>query len=340
MHAGPRSASIIGLFVALMAAALAFSAPAALAAGVQRAIAVQDLHTDRLLDRRGVVGTGIGRDDGGAEVIVFTRRGQIAVPDRLNRVPVDVEVTGPITALGSRPKGKSGKIDPRSRFARPVPIGVSTGNAGECSAGTIGARVKSSSGQVFALSNNHVYALENDAPIGSKVLQPGLYDTGCTFSSQNVFGTLSAFAPITFSTSASNVVDAAIASTTTANLGNGTPSNGYGVPSSTTRNPAVDLAVQKYGRTTSLTKGRIVAINVTLNIGYSSGTARFVNQVVAYSRRRALLKAGDSGSLMVTNNTEARPVGLLFAGDASGKYGIANPIGAVLSQFGVTVDGK
>jgi hypothetical protein len=45
-------------------------------------------------------------------------------------------------------------------------------------------------------------------------------------------------------------------------------------------------------------------------------------------------------STLVTNNSAANPVGLLFAGNSSGKYAIANPIGAVLSQLGVTIDGK
>jgi hypothetical protein len=73
-----------------------------------------------------------------------------------------------------------------------VPIGISTGNAGECSAGTISARVLKN-GAYYALSNNHVYALENDAAIGSGVLQPGLYDTRCNYSSSNVIGNLTAF---------------------------------------------------------------------------------------------------------------------------------------------------
>lgn len=34
------------------------------------------------------------------------------------------------------------------------------------------------------------------------------------------------------------------------------------------------------------------------------------------------------------------PVGLLFAGDSSGKTAIANPIDAVLSAFGITIDGN
>jgi hypothetical protein len=223
-------------------------------------------------------------------------------------------------------------------FPRPAPIGVSTGNRGECSAGTIGCRVKGG-GNVYALSNNHVYALENKASIGSEVLQPGLYDTGCVYNSANVIGKLYKFIPIVFSRGASNKIDAAIASSSPDLLGNGTPGDGYGIPSSTTATPYVDMPVQKYGRTTLLTEGTVTAINVIVNVGYSSGTARFVNQIFVQSST-AFIGAGDSGSLLVTDDPGKNPVGLLFAGTSDGKLAVANPIGAVLSAFDVTIDGE
>ena len=170
-------------------------------------------------------------------------------------------------------------------------------------------------------------------------MQPGLYDTKCAYSATNVLGTLSAFSPVSFSASASNVVDAAIGATTTADLGNSTPAGGYGTPSSATQDASVGLAVQKFGRTSSLTTGTVTAVNGIVDVSYEAGTARFVNQVIVQSSK-AFLKAGDSGSLLVTNNAAANPVGLMFAADSSGKYAIANPIGPVLSQLGVTIDGK
>jgi hypothetical protein len=96
--------------------------------------------------------------------------------------------------------------------------------------------------------------------------------------------------------------------------------------------------VQKYGRTTALTKGTVVGINATVDVGYSSGTARFVNQIVVYSSK-PFIKPGDSGSLLVTYPA-VNPVGLLFAGNASGQYAIANQINDVLGNFGVTIDGQ
>ena len=83
-----------------------------------------------------------------------------------------------------------------------------------------------------------------------------------------MIGTLSAFSPISFSTSASNVVDAAIAATTTANLGNSTPAGGYGTPSSATQAASVGLAVQKFGRTSSLTTGTVTAVNGIVDVAY------------------------------------------------------------------------
>ena len=256
----------LALLALLVAVALSADTSAAGPSGLQRAILAQEQSTERLLDRDAVVGTAVSEDPSGeAEVVVFAKR-SISVASSLGGVPVDVEVTGPIAAVKAPGGGGTTTTSPTSRFTRPVPIGISTGNAGECSAGTIGARVKDGSGNVYALSNNHVYALENDAPLGSEVLQPGLYDTGCAYSAANVIGTLSAFSPISFSTSASNVVDAAIAATTTANLGNSTPANGYGTPSSATQAASVGLAVQKYGRTSSLTTGSVTAVNGIVNV--------------------------------------------------------------------------
>lgn len=300
---------------------------------------VQERHTDRLLKIRGVVGTAIGeRADGSLAIKVFTEsRGVAGIPADLEGVPVDVEVTGKIVALGPKGNGKGGgsTLTPKSRWPRPVPIGVSTGNEGECSAGTIGCRVKDASGNVFALSNNHVYALENSASIGSNVHQPGLYDTGCATDLNNVIGTLAHFVPIVFSTSASNTVDAAIALSSTANLGRSTPSDGYGTPKSATVQAFIGQKVQKYGRTTKLTRGKVYALNATVDVGYSSGTARFVGQIIVTPG--TFIKAGDSGSLMVTDPGR-NPVGLLFAG--SSVIAIANPIGPVLGSFNVTVDGE
>jgi hypothetical protein len=304
------------------------------------AIDVRERHHNGLMALPDVIGTGVSlTENQQPAVAVFTRKQSAAgqIPGELEGTPLVELVTGDIVIMPSS-KGTPA-IKPTGWFPRPVPIGVSTGNQGECSAGTIGARVKDKSGNVYALSNNHVYALENDAPIGSDVLQPGRYDTQCVTNPANVIGTLYSFVPISFSSN--NTVDAAIARSSVGYLDNKTPSNGYGVPDSSTTSASIGQAVQKYGRTTSLTTGTVQAINTTVRVGYSTGTATFVNQIVVTSRK-AFIKAGDSGSLLVTNdsNSNANPVGLLFAGNSSGTYAVANPIAEVLHSFGITIDGK
>jgi len=163
------------------------------------------------------------------------------------------------------------RSDPKGTFPCPVPIGVSTGNEclvfhqglWWCSVGTIGARVTDGT-NVYALSNNHVYALEDEGQIGDPILQPGMVDMtadGVRCGSQAEIaaagiGTFDTIVPITFKRNASNTVDAAMALTTTGMLGTGTlADDGYGTLSSTTVSASLGQSVQKYGRTTGRTTG-------------------------------------------------------------------------------------
>lgn len=99
----------------------------------------------------------------------------------------------------------------------------------------------------------------------------------------------------------------------------------------------IGMPVMKYGRSTQQTKGRVYAINATVTVGYDSGVALFVNQIIITPGNFSA--PGDSGSLIVGQKKNARkPVGLLFAG--SDTITVANPIDAVLDYFGVTIDGE
>lgn len=308
---------------------------------LSQAIAAKERHLTTLLQTDGVVGAGVGLTaDGRPAVKIFTRQAGLAgLPTTLDGTPVVIEATGEIRALALTAAAPTKSFNTKAR-TRPAYLGISTGNSGACLAGTIGARVKAGN-TVYALSNNHVYALENTADLGSSVSQPGLYDTRCRFSASNVIGTLSNFVQIKFDGS-SNVVDAAIAQVTnnsTSILSNSTPPDGYGVPNSTAlAGSPLDLTVQKYGRTTHLTTGAVVAVEVTINVGYSSGTARFDHQIEILAAKGQFSRAGDSGSLIVTSDSHANPVGLLFAGSSNG-FTFANPIGDVLSSLNVAIDG-
>ncbi|MCK4291859.1 MAG: hypothetical protein KAY65_01575 [Planctomycetes bacterium] len=320
----------------------------------ERVKAVQEGHTNRLMAIKGVVGTAVGLDGSNAHVVkvLVEKPGVAGIPRKLDGVPVHAVVTGRFYALPKPDKpGKPPKpdpeppVDPTARFDRPVPIGVSTGHP-DITAGTIGCRVKKGN-NVYALSNNHVYADENNAAIGDNVLQPGAYDGGK--DPADAIGTLHDYETIVFYDTEdpphpipTNEIDAAIALSSTANLGNATPSDGYGTPKSTTMAAQINLPVKKYGRTTGLTKGKVYALNATVDVGYDTGVARFVGQIVVSPG--GFSAGGDSGSLIVCDGkgrnkaNDRRPVGLLFAG--SSFYTIANPIGPVLDRFDVTIDGE
>ena len=164
---------------------------------------------------------------------------------------------------------------PTRRFNRPVPIGVSAFNQTDvCASATLGCRCLNQAGQRFILSNNHVLAKLNLGVAGEAIGQPSIGDKACVISALDVVGTLSDFQPyqfysdpLLFSKAPINVMDAAVALCTVANVDTATPTEGYGTPSRQPQeNLFVGMAVQKYGRTTSLTKGKVFSLNVEVSI--------------------------------------------------------------------------
>lgn len=308
---------------------------------IRAALAAQVRHTDALLRIPGVVGTAVGLlPNGQPAVRIFLTRPDVAgVPSALDGLPVAAQVTGQFVAYS----------DPTTRL-RPAPVGFSVGHPA-ITAGTIGARVVDAGGNVYVLSNNHVLANGNAAALGDPAFQPGPFDGG---TAADQIGTLFAFQAIDFSAGGANTIDAAIALSSAAELGNATPTDdGYGTPGGAIfgdanqdglfddKNALLGLTVQKYGRTTKLTRGQITGINATVTICYEPffifclKSARFVDQLII--EPGSFSGGGDSGSLLVTDDQNKNPVALLFAGSAT--QTIANRIDLVLTHFGVSVDG-
>lgn len=219
---------------------------------------------------------------------------------------------------------------------RPAQPGTSLGNV-QISAGTYGTMVvDNNSGDRVILSNNHVLAANNQAAIGSTIVQPGSFDGGT--SPDDRIATLTRFVRITTGAEAPNRVDAAIATPTSADLISATPLDGVPAPSSgypavgllwggnqsrsnfspighvlqeldvampsvdSTLEPSLGLAVQKTGRTTNRTTGTIQEIHATLRVYIEELHAE------AYFRDQfttdAMSAGGDSGSVAVTNNRQ------------------------------------
>lgn len=293
-------------------------------------IAVQNRHTPDLMRRDGIIGTGVRTTGAGAIVVYAVSPSHAAsarVPRQLEGYDVEVVVTGRIDATDfNNPTTKE----------RPAPIGFSVGHP-SITAGTIGARVKDGAGNVYILSNNHVIANSNNATIGDLTLQPGPYDGG---TSADRIGVLSAFETIVMG-GASNIMDAAIAQVDDpADLLGITPDYAYGAPGTNTVNATVGMDVQKFGRTTGHTKGKVAEINVSVSVCYvprglfmCAEAATFHDQVAV--EPGSFSAGGDSGSLIVTTSNNS-PVALLFAGSSTRT--LANPIGPVLNRFGVVID--
>ena len=144
--------------------------------GLDKANAAKEGNIHLLDDDPNIVGMAVGFNAAGQPAVkIYTVGPGKGIPRQLDGVPTDVFVTGRLVALhhrdghGGGPGGDGGGGEEPTGDL--VSIGTSTGNEGECSAGTIGARVTDGI-KVYALSNNHVYASENAAPIGSNVLSP------------------------------------------------------------------------------------------------------------------------------------------------------------------------
>jgi len=246
------------------------------------------------------------------------------VPQTIGGVATDVDATGEVSAEFFTAK------------LRPAPGGVSIGHCPTVHAGTLGCLV-TRAGQLFILSNNHVIARVNAGPLNVPISQPGRLDGGNCAT--DVIARLTQFIPIIFGTQC-NFVDAAIGRTSP-NLVDRRILRPFGIRQRLVPphvNPVLNMPVQKSGRTTQYRRGFVDAINVTVNVSYApfGGVARFCRQFRVKGIGSIFSDRGDSGSLVTTFPIN-HPVGLLFAGNAANNFTFCNPIGAVLSAFGVNI---
>lgn len=270
------------------------------------------------------------------------------VPTTIDGTPTDVVETGRIRARQSR-----------TEKHRPAPGGVSIGHR-DITAGTLGCLVTKDGG-TFILSNNHVLANTNDAQRGDPILQPGPIDGGRL--PDDHIADLEDFVPINFGEPAppsdcrtaravtaflnaicrvitsktryqvvriqaeNNLVDAAIARLLNQNDVKDEILE-IGVIQGSAR-ADLGTAVKKSGRTTGLTTGEILQVDVTADVQYGAGqVARFTDQLLA----GPLSQGGDSGSAVL--DSDNRLVGLLFAG--SDNTTIINRIEHVFSALGIS----
>lgn len=321
----------------------------AAAAEAQRAYAATvGEYLDPKTQQSNVVGMGVGvkwrkgQPTGEPALIVLVtqklERDQVSaadlVPPKLGEMQTDVLAVG-YPFAGDSDRLQAG-IQMLAKRARPAEGGYSVGHF-DITAGTIATCVYDilPDGGVsppapgvgippryYILSNNHVLANSNDAALGDPILQPGPFDGGTDPADR--IARLSRFIPITFDPPAprashNNLVDAAIAEGEFHDLDREIYWTGYVRGWRRKTNVTVGTLVQKTGRTTNYTTGRITAINATIDVGYGGGrVARFKDQIVTTN----MSAGGDSGSLVTTLDDVA--VGLLFAG---------SPVATIVNQI-------
>ena len=311
------------------------------------------LHPDNLLTN--VVGLGIGvkwknnQPTGRPSLMALVTHKVVQhklsktslLPSSLHGIDIDVIPVGRLTAKTSSPRFST-EISNLTQCIRPVQGGYSIGHIG-ITAGTLGTcvydRLNENIGlplKYYLLSNNHVLAAENNACLGDPIIQPGFIDGGCF--PFNTIATLSRFIPIDFEPFIprylhNNIVDAAIAQGQLHNLNREIYWMGHlhgWLPKAKVN---VGMIVQKTGRTTGFTRGRIVATNATVDVSYAGGkTARFKDQILS----TAMTAGGDSGALLITLiNHLPFAIGLHFA--SSPLVSIANQIENVRSLLNVEI---
>ena len=183
------------------------------------------------------------------------------------------------------------------------------------------------------ISNNHVWAKENQGKPGDPLVQPGVLDGGDP--SKDVVATLYDFIAIDFAPTAYNKVDLAVATPFDVSLFYMAIPVIGGVTKA--RDPQLNEPVAKSGRTTGYTEGYVFDTSATLKVTYSTGEANFTDVVII---KDANIQPGDSGSPVVAKQDKAF-LGLVFAGNDTGDIGVvckqSNIVSALSQKWGRNV---
>lgn len=214
---------------------------------------------------------------------------------------------------------------------RPVTCGVSIAPGTKAYSGTLGCQVTLNNVK-YMLSNNHVLADCNSVAPGTVITQPSIEDQGN--DPADVIGALSYFVPLA-APGGTSPVDAAIAqfdgTKNDARMERGENKVEKMVAPITL--PYIGMEVQKSGRTTGVTKGKVAAIGLTIATDYAGyGIVTIQNTFSVKHVSGHFSRPGDSGSV-ITTAPKNNPVGLLFGSSPDTKTTYANTMQEVLKQL-------
>lgn len=201
---------------------------------------------------------------------------------------------------------------------------ISPGNSQ--SAGTLGALVVDTNGQIHGITNNHVTGLCNHSQIGLPILAPGVLDVAPGGVIPFTLGFHKTVLDMNIGTQGNVDIarnsDAAIFNIFIPDQVSSSQGGIYDTPTSVV-DPVDGMVVEKVGRTTGHTRGKIVGRELMpIEISYSApnfgfqGRILFENVWVIHGENVPFSQPGDSGSLIVEvdGNGARHAVGLLFAG--------------------------
>lgn len=229
-----------------------------------------------------------------------------------------------------------------------ISCGSSVGLGGSMVVGTLGVLVRVN-GDLFGLSNNHVIGRCSYAECGHPVLSPGNLDINPYFLTHPfTAGIFETAAPMIYGAPAivnvAKNLDAALMRIVDESKVSAMQGDMYKTPQ-VTASIVDNMMVQKVGRTTGHTKGRVMGkiagfqsvsyaipeLNQNFNVFFSEAW-------IVEGLGSSFSESGDSGALVVGELTDGTlaSVGLVFAGN--GTISLVVPLDLILDHFNATID--
>ncbi|MGQ2186038.1 hypothetical protein ACT4MK_22170 [Bradyrhizobium barranii] len=294
----------------------------------------------------------VGYSEPEGKVVIFTHgkltaSDQKLVPFSFKGVEIEYIQGGIAQVKGDAPPPR---VTPYTYEGGAVRCGSSIYPVNCRGAGTFGALVRDAAGDLYGLTNNHVGGACNLAAPGLPILCPGSLDANEDAIDPFTIGRHARLLPINDGIP-ENVDIALNCDTAIFKISDPTRVSSFQGKHRDTPalvvEPVSGMSVEKIGRTTGLTTGKIIAASATpLPVSYKIpeyGITKtvFFNDVyiVVGENGTPFSRAGDSGSLVMGYSASGQraSVGLVFAGDEARGLSFILPLPDLLSRLGVTL---
>lgn len=306
--------------------------------------------------------TYVGVNDLADEIIIFTKKRltireqrlfiAASYKDQVASYSLKFE-HGNFAHVGPPPSPPVG-IPPFVTIGGKYTCGSSVYIGSEKGAGTLGCLVRSPSGELFGLSNNHVTGGSNYAPPGLPIVAPGSLDVAAGGMDPTTLGHHSRVYPFVDGlpdvVDATGNLDAALFAIADPSFVSSMQRNEYDTPTECIP-LEIDMDVTKVGRTTGKRSGKVIAelfdsepVIYDIDIIGGKKLVYFHSLFVIKGGFDLFSQPGDSGSLIITTDRlgvrkSVGIVGIVVAGDENGLT-FALSLDRILQYFGVELVGS